>query len=253
MTDADHRDCATVAGASIPADADTVTLVADNTASDAGGGLPPAIEESLREAQRTGQILVIVPVDGDGANPVVRQRIALDPSTGEDSPRADRARDIVISCVERWLRAPESQPNSPGSDILAAIGAAAREQPTTILVISDGLGTAGGLDVNRHGFDVDPAQLARDAQDAAEPQLRETSILWAGLGNSTTQLPQALRNSLRTLWTALLTEAGAEVAFDDRSGPPAAAVDGLPEDSPARRPPGSTGTIETPPLVPSAR
>ncbi|MGW7362661.1 hypothetical protein ACWGI8_04345, partial [Streptomyces sp. NPDC054841] len=62
-------ECAQVAAVPLPAGARSVALVVDNTASRARQGMPPAVAERLQAAQRGGEVLTILAVNGAGAAP----------------------------------------------------------------------------------------------------------------------------------------------------------------------------------------
>jgi outer membrane protein OmpA-like peptidoglycan-associated protein len=156
----------------------------------------------------------------------------LDPSPDKDSVAADNARVIALGCVVTWARAQEAWPRAPGSDILAALSAASRERPGKILVISDGLANDGDFDLNRNGFDVDPAALADSLRraNALDENLNGVEVVWTNLAESTVKIPQAVRASLRELWTFVLTAAGAKVTFDSRTAGAWAPPTDLPKD-----------------------
>jgi outer membrane protein OmpA-like peptidoglycan-associated protein len=225
-------DCDRAAQAAPAANAGTVVLVVDNTASSAGRSLPPAIGKALVSAQKAGQRLEVVPVDGAGHPTGVKKVVALDPAPGKQSTTADNARRITVGCVASWSQAADMRPTRPGSAILDALAAAARERPDQILVVSDGLSNSGEFDLNQTGFDAAPAELAGALRTAGSiaPELAGRKILWAGLGESAPPLRQTLRTSLQGMWTAVLGTAGATVGFDAATGNAATARKNLPAD-----------------------
>ncbi|MEV4517434.1 OmpA family protein [Dactylosporangium sp. NPDC049525] len=213
--------------------AETTALVVDNTASAARGQLPPAVQGALKEAQVAGNKLVMVAVHGAGEAVTVGRVVALDPRPGVDSQVADNARKLMLECVGLWVHEDRMLPTAAGSDILGALGAASRENPKKLLVISDGLANTGDLDLNRSGFDSDPKMLADTIKNAKSlpPTLQGQTVVWSGLGETGTVLPQALRTSLEGVWTAVLGAAGASVTFDARVGGSATpAPSGMPAD-----------------------
>ena len=222
------EDCTKLAAIAPPDTAGVTTLVVDNTASGLRGALPPAIHEALAQAQERGDRLAIVPVEGAGRPGRISGTVALDPYPGKEAEFAKNARAIALDCVGGWIREDAALPTAAGSDILAALTTASREQPNAILVVSDGLAAAGELDLNRDGFDADPAVLASDlaASKALAPTLSGKKVVWAGLGGSARALPVSLTGSLQGLWTAVLDKAGAKATFDSRAGGTTAAVAG---------------------------
>jgi outer membrane protein OmpA-like peptidoglycan-associated protein len=216
----DTGDCAKLAEVALPDGAGVTVLVVDNTASGVQGKLPPAIRDALTTAQKAGDRLVIVPVEGTGRPARISRTVALDPAPGKLAQTAINARAIALDCVDVWSREQGTQPTAPGSDILSALTAASQEQPTRILVESDGLANSGEFDLNRDGFDADPTRLAGElaASGSFAPTLKGRTVLWAGLGRSGKAIAPSLTVSLQNLWTALLTKAGAKATFDSRAG-----------------------------------
>lgn len=225
-------DCAKVESVAVPTDRGLTALVVDNSASTAAGDLPPRTVTELQHAQSRGDALALIAVDGAGKQPAVVKKIALEPHPGVDSPTADRARPIVLNCVELWARDEQMQPTAPGSAILDAIAVAARQNPSTLLVVSDGLNNVGPFDLNVLGFDTPPGPLADDllAGKNLAPELKGRKIIWAGAGESELALPQPARTNLTALWTALLVKAGATVDFDSQMGKRTPAPEHLPAD-----------------------
>ncbi|WP_306215001.1 OmpA family protein [Actinoplanes sp. RD1] len=210
----------------------TTALVVDNTASAVATGLPPAITEVLARAQQDRHRLALVPVRGAGERAAVARFVPLNPRPDDDSQAGDAARRIVLDCVEQWAHAADMLPAAPGSAPIDALAAASREDPATIAVLSDGLSNAGDFDLDDVGFDADPAAVAAKLRAAGSlpDTLAGRTVVWAGLGDSTKPLRQALRTSLRQLWQQVLGSAKAKVTFDDRAAEPVGAPAGLPAD-----------------------
>ncbi|WP_433537320.1 OmpA family protein [Micromonospora sp. CA-249363] len=213
-----------------------LAFVVDNTASAARGELPPAATRALNEAQgrarerkSAGQV-VLIAVNGAGMQPSVVRRVALDPKPGE-AESSRNARGAVISCVRQWAR--EAAPQAKGSDVLAAITFAARQQAEQILVVSDGVANAGELDVNGDALDTDPTALAQallqDERILAQT-IEDSSIVWAGLGDTAKPLAGSVRAALQELWSEILTQAEAKVTFDDQPREAGGSDDNLPPD-----------------------
>ncbi|WP_240944312.1 OmpA family protein [Micromonospora thermarum] len=228
--------CEEVADFRVDNDKVDLALVVDNTASAARGDLPPAASRALDEAQgrarerkSAGQV-VLITVNGAGTQPGVVRRVALDPRPG-DAESSRNARRAVISCVRQWAR--EAAPQAKGSDVLAAVTFAARQQAGEILVVSDGVANAGELDVNGDALDTDPTALARALlreKRISAQTIEGSSIVWAGLGDTAEPLPGSVRTALRELWSAILTEAKADVTFDDQPRESGGSDDTLPPD-----------------------
>ncbi|WP_439663853.1 OmpA family protein [Lentzea sp. HUAS TT2] len=227
----DPADCVKLEQVKVPSEKGLVALVVDNTASAATGDLPPRIVAELKEAQRRGDVLALISVEGVGKQPAVVRKVALEPNPGVDSVTADNARPIVLDCVARWARAESMRPTASGSAVLDAIGFAARQKPSTLLVMSDGVNSVSPFDINELGFDTQPEPLARALATSVEEALQEQKLVWAGLGETTRALPQSARANLKAVWTAVLATRNATADFDQQTGKRGTVPDGLPTDS----------------------
>lgn len=243
---ADTDDCARIRELPAAGDARRTALVVDAGASGHPPTLGGAVATGLRDAQAEGDVLDVVAVDGRGALPrTVLRGFALDPKPGVQSDQADRARAMAVACVQMWATGPEAAPTAPGSDVVAALNEAARARPARLLVVSDGVSTAGRLDLGAIGLDADPDQVAEQLADGSLTDgLRDTTVTWAGLGATADGLPEPLRANVERVWTATLQRAGvpADRLLVDRTPLPLVdAPAGLPED-PVRVPTVATVT-----------
>lgn len=213
-------DCLKAPGTTIAPNAKAIALVVDNTRSSATDGLPQAAEAALEVAQKRGDQVLLVPVEGAGRPQRIVREIALDPYPGEDTAVADRARPMMIKCVGLWAGQSNMLPTGPGSAVLDAVQMAARQKPVQIVVVSDGVNNVPPFDANELRFDADAEALAKNLQAAGAlaPELHDATILWTGLGETNPPLPQPLRANLQEMWSAALKTAGAKVTFDSRSG-----------------------------------
>jgi len=212
-------ECQQVAAVPRPATALRVELLIDNTTSQTRQGLPPAVAEQLQAAQRSGAVLTILAVNGADAAPRLVRTIALDPRAGHDSPEAEEARRIALECVPGWAYGPDAVPTAGGSDVAAALAAAARQRPQKLLVVSDAAATAGAVNLNVLGYDANPKGVATAARKAKVlPSLAGTEVVWTTLGETVQPLPEPARSGLQELWQALLRAAGApRIIFDTRT------------------------------------
>ncbi len=226
------KDCTKIEQIRVPDDKPVVTLVVDNTASATTGDLPPRILAELKQAQSRGESLALIAVDGAGRQATVVRKIALEPNPGKDSAAADRARPIVLDCVGRWARADVMRPSAPGSAVLDAIAVAARQNPSLLLVVSDGVNNIGQFDLDELGFDAAPGPLAAALASAGglAPELEGRKIIWAGLGETGQSLAQPARTNLAAIWRTVLEKAKASVEFDQQMGKRGSTPDGLPAD-----------------------
>jgi len=247
-------ECATVASVPPPPSAPVTVLVVDDTRSGPEIALPPSAVTVLGKQQKKHAQLVILAVDGGGANPILVRQAALDPEPGNTSRQADAARAIAIACVPQWMTARSAAPTRPGSDILGAVDAAIRRAPAQIIVLSDGLDNVAPLNFSKIGFGVDPGSLVASlrATDSIDTARAGTPVLWAGLGVTATPVPGMVRTSLRRVWTAILSAARTTVTFapdEEQAGRPRP---GAPED-PIRLPAVTTaaGRCDTRVTVPA--
>ncbi|MEU7417313.1 OmpA family protein [Streptomyces antibioticus] len=240
----DDKQCADVRNAEQPASAKTVALIGDVTASvRAHEVAPPGAADVLTVAQKEHARVTFVPVDGTDA---VRDPVAgysLDPLPDNRSAFANRVRAAAVACARRDARGSALRPRKPGSDLLTALATAARERPSWIVIDSDGISTAGALDLADTGYDVSPDDLVAQLRESGSlPRLPEgVRVTWLSLGSSSVPLGTAQVEQLRALWRALLTASGVsadDIEFDDRAAPAATATpsggtdgSGLPQDT----------------------
>jgi outer membrane protein OmpA-like peptidoglycan-associated protein len=111
-------------------------------------------------------------------------------------------------------------------DLLALIATAVRvtTPPATLLVLSSGLSTAGGLDLRQVGWDADPATVAAKLKQARLlPSLAGWKVIFSGLGDAAGRqpaLPLPQQTTLTAYWMAICRAAGAaSCATDDTTRP----------------------------------
>ncbi|WP_224401694.1 OmpA family protein [Pseudonocardia sp. ICBG1034] len=256
---ADAEDCARIRAVPPPDGAPRTALIVDATAS----GQPPvptgAVRTGLREAAGEGGVLDVIAVDGTGAAPrTVLRGLALDPAPGVQSDQADRARALVPDCVWQLVTGPEAAPTAPGSDLIGALNEAARSGPVRLLVISDGVATAGPLDLGAAGLDADPGQVADQlARGLLTDGLDGVAVIWSGIGGTADPLPEPVRANLERIWSESLLRAGVpagRLVIDREPLPEATAATGLPADmvpvpATATVTMGSTRTVTVPDAV----
>lgn len=206
-------------------------LIVDRTASRGAEAreLPPGVQDVLTESQRRGDVLVTLAVNGDGAEPRRLPNRTLNVESGNDSTNARRAREAVVSCVDRWSLVDDALPTAPGTDLSLALTEAAHQSPSTVVVVSDGWTTSGALNVEAVGPDADPAQTATDLSALLPrfPDAADVEVTWFGLGKTSPALREDLRNSLKDLWAAALKRSGvSQVVFDDATSDGSADVEG---------------------------
>ncbi|WP_052302756.1 OmpA family protein [Cellulomonas flavigena] len=226
------EDCEEIVQAPVAAGTSVLTVVADGTASGRGLTAAPGVGELLAAAQADGLALVVVGVDGPGVPPPVVGPVSLDPYPGSDSVVAGRAREIALRCGAALLHRPEVAPTTPGSDVLAAVTTAVRQQPAAMGILSDGVASDSVLDPAVVGWEPDTqAVVSQLLATGADLPAEATPVTWIGLGETTTVLPSEARAGLGRLWTAVLGARGAPVTVDTRTGSTTTRdVGSLPED-----------------------
>ena len=229
------RDCALVSRVPLPGPSHpTIVLVVDNTRSGPVSTLPGSVAAVLQQEQAVQAQLVILGVNGAGANPLDVKDVALDPAPGRTSRQADAARAIAVACVPQWIASKAAMPTRPGSDILGAVNATVRRAPARIIIMSDGLDNVDPLDLNKIGYGIDPRSViaSLSATHSIDHADSSTPVLWADLGVTVKPVPGAVRASLKLMWAAILRSAGTSVTFapdetqagTPRSGAPADVV-----------------------------
>lgn len=207
------QDCEQITAVTPVTGAKSLVLVVDRTSSEQVEAIPPAVSAELAMAQAAGWTLTVVGINGPGAAPRMLPTIALDPAPGRQAETAVAARQIALACVAGWVKGADLTPTVTGSDQLAALASAGRQNPAKVVVISDGVSTGGGLDLRRIGFDADPAATAAALSAARDlPQLSGVRILWTGMAETVPPLPQAERLNLLRLWIAVLKASGSKAA-----------------------------------------
>ena len=114
-------------------------------------------------------------------------------------------------------------------DLLAAIALAikATPPPATLIVISSGLSTSGGLDLRQVGWDASPSSVAAQLKaHGLLPDLAGYQVVFSGLGDTAGRqhaLPLPQQTTLASYWLAICQESGAascRVDDTDRPEPP---------------------------------
>jgi len=122
-------------------------------------------------------------------------------------------------------------------DLLNIIAAATRiaPPPATLILLSSGLSTAGGLDIRQVGWDTDPASVAAQlkARDLL-PSLAGYHVVFSGLADTFGRqpaLPLPLRTTLTAYWLAICQASGAASCSTDdltRPDPPSRSTTPVP-------------------------
>ncbi|WP_345714332.1 OmpA family protein, partial [Kineococcus glutinatus] len=208
-------------------------VLVDATSDSPLPGLPPAAAELVRQTSGAGGTVTLLGVNGAGAAPVVvLDRASLaDPSAG--SARARRISSLAPACLEQQFA--RATPTATGSDQLRALQEVARRTPAegTALVLSNGISTAGVLDMTRLPVLAVDAEAVAEAVPAAElPQGAGRTLTFYGLGETSPPLSQTARTWVADVVVALCERSGATCRRDDAVGrlADAAGLAAAPED-----------------------
>jgi outer membrane protein OmpA-like peptidoglycan-associated protein len=227
-----------------PADGQTIVVLASATAHEPRPSLTPQAEQILRRAAESGDVsdgrdgrgsvAVVTSADtGTGGRPA--EVLPLTPRRANCEVEHGFQRDNLIdSNIARVRNAVAGRAAvRPGLDLLAGIDNAVRGyHPGTLVVVSNGLSTAGGFDLRQVGWNAHPADLV--AQLAQRGLLQNLlpgwHVLFTGLGATAGAQPpltKPARDTLVRYWTAICTAAapGGSCDVDARpldSAPPVA-------------------------------
>lgn len=200
-------------------------LVVDHTAFGVSRPLSSVVMEELRQAQVAGEELQIFGVNGENASPLRSPSYVLNPDPSNTSQDGNDERADILGCVARWVSDPALHPTAPGSDILAAINEAARQNPARIIVSSDGVATSGELTLNKAGFDDIENTVTELAKTGLFVPLQDMKVTWVQLGDTVDPLRQPVRDAIQLFWATGLKAAGATTTFDSTTAPPLTEAD----------------------------
>ncbi|WP_181770971.1 OmpA family protein [Amycolatopsis pittospori] len=219
--------CGARAGAA-GGDGERIVILASASANEPRPSLPPGIESRLAEAAHSqnatdgkngkGSVAIVTTADGDTA-----QTLPLTPRRANGAVEHGLQRENLIDAnVRRVSEAVGGlAATHSGVDLLAGIDNAVRGAgPGTLVVISSGLSTAGGFDLRRTGWQLEPVALAAELKTRGLlPRLDGRRFVMTGIGETAgAQAPLALptRERLIAYWREICHAAGAaECVFDE--------------------------------------
>jgi len=192
---------------------DVIVIVPSATANEAAPELSADNRSMLRKAGAASTQAVAYIVDPATGQPI---GVPLTPRRPdgqvEYGPRRDYLLDQNVNRVEHLL---QSQAAGVPFDLLGMIAAAVRVTSVrgTLLILSSGVSTAGGLDLRLVGWDADPSTIAAQLkQRGLLPDLAGWRVIFSGLGNTAGRqpsLPLPQRTTLTSYWMAIRRAAGA--------------------------------------------
>ena len=190
-----------------------IVIVASATANEPAPVLAAPDLSMLRSAGSSSTDAVAFVVDPDTGQ---AREVSLTPrrADGEVDYGPDRNRELTAN-VNRLQQLLNTLAASEPFDLLTMIAQALRVTPVpgTLLVLSSGLSTAGGLDMNQVGWGADPRTLAVWLNHRGLlPRLAGWHVVFSGLADTAGRQPASplpQRTILTSYWLALCQVAGA--------------------------------------------
>lgn len=231
-----------VASASGPPTGGDIAILASATINEPLAQLTPAATMILADAAKASvgpgagpdadSTVVVGTVDG-----TFRTTLPLTPRRADGSPEhglqqgtlIDKNLSAVADTVEGL-----HQTTPGGLNLLDGLDQIATGSPPgTLIVISNGLSTKGGLDYRAVGWNSDPQTIVDQlAQGGLLPDLHGWRVLWLGLNATAGEqpsLPKPFRDANERYWSAICAASGAvSCSFDDTTlspEPPVSTVD----------------------------
>lgn len=219
--------CGARAGAA-GGDGERIVVLASASTNEPRPSLPPGIESRLAEAAHSqnatdgkngkGSLAIVTSADGETA-----QTLPLTPRRANGAVEHGLQRENLIDANVQRVSAAVGGLAAirPGVDLLSGIDNAVRGVgPGTLVVLSSGLSTAGGFDLRRAGWQVEPVALATELKTRGLlPELDGWRVVMSGIGATAgTQSPLSLptRERLVAYWQEICRAAGAaECLFDE--------------------------------------
>ena len=195
---------------------DVIVLVASASMNEPAPNLASPDLALLRQAGASSSdaiAYIVSPDDGQAAQfPLTPLR---PDGQVEHGPDRDQLLDANVSQVQHALS--QEAADKP-FDLLTLMASAVRVSsvPGTLIVVTSGLSTAGGLDFRQLGWDANPAAMAAQLkQRGLLPDLAKWHVVFSGLSNTAgdqTPLPLPQQTELTGYWLAICQAAGAAYA-----------------------------------------
>jgi outer membrane protein OmpA-like peptidoglycan-associated protein len=214
---------------------ENIVIVASATANEPAPMLAAPDSSMLRNAGGSSTSAVAFVVD---PNSGTAREVSLTArrADGEVDYGPDRNRELTanVSQIQELLNTLTA---SAPFDLLAMMAQAVRvtSVPGTLLVLSSGLSTAGGLDIRQVGWGADPHTVAAWLnRRGLLPRLAGWHVVFSGLADTAGRqppLPLPERTTLTSYWLAICQVAGAASCTVDtvtRPGPPARSTTPVP-------------------------
>ena len=208
-----------------PSSAPQIMIIAATaTANEPAPVLSADVLQMLRSAGTTStQARAYVVAHGTGQPTVMPLTPRRADGQVEYGPRRSQILDGNITAVQRLV---EREAASGPFDLLTTIATAARAvaPPATLIVVSSGLSTAGGLDMRQAGWDTSPRWVAAQLKARGLlPSLAGYQVVFSSLADTAGRqpaLPLPQRTTLTALWMAICQASGAASCSVDETTRP---------------------------------
>lgn len=210
-------------------------IAASATANEPEPVLSPYVLQMLRAAgtgNTSATAYVVVPDSGQATN------ISLTPRRADGQvdfgPTRDQMLDANLAAVQRTVQ--DEAAHGP-FDLLSTMAAASRVAlpPATLIVVSSGLSTSGGIDIRQVGWDASPQMVAAQLKaDGLLPDLAGYHVVFSGLADTAGRqpaLPLPQRTTLISYWLTICNASGAASCATDeqtRPDPPSRSITAVP-------------------------
>jgi outer membrane protein OmpA-like peptidoglycan-associated protein len=209
-------------GTNVPA---KFVIAASGTANEPRPGLPGDITQELRSAgQSSTAATAYVLNPGIGGATAISLTPRLANGQVDNGPTRDSALTTSIARVQHDLAGERA--HGP-FDLLTTLAAATRAvpAPATLIVVSSGLSTSGGLDFRQAGWYASPSSLATHLKaQHLLPSLAGYHVVFTGLGivdGRQALLPLPAQRIVKNYWMAICNAASAASCRVDNSSRPA--------------------------------
>jgi len=213
----------------------TVIIAATATANEPAPVLSADIMQMLQSAGANSTGATAYVVDPATGQPVT---ISLTPHrpNGQVDHGPTRSQHLAanIAAVQHVL---DREAARGPFDLLNTLAAATRAAPppATLIVLSSGLSTAGGLDMRQAGWDLSPASIAAELKARGLlPNLAGYHVIFSGLADTSGRqpaLPLPQQRTLTATWLAICRASGAAPCSTDemtRPNPPSRSTTPVP-------------------------
>ena len=202
----------------------SVVIVATATANEPAPTLSADTLQMLRSAAYSSDPAAAYIVSPSHRQPTVLPLTPRRPD-GQVNYGPTRAETLAAN-VSAVTRALENEAAAGPLDLLATIAAAVRTTftPSTLIVVSSGLSTAGAFNLLQVGWGTDPSSLAAQLKaQGALPDLAGWRVVFSGLGDVAGRqpaLPVPQQATLAAYWTTICQAAGAASCTVDKTARP---------------------------------